>query len=199
MRRTLLVLTFLTQSSAFAQFRLSIGVIGGASLTGDFQDQSIGYANGNASLAYSTSKHWIAGGTLEARLPLHLSMEVDALYHELEFTQALYEKSNGTLNSVSPASVVTWEFPLLAEYRFAFPLVKPFVGAGPAFRSAGNLNGTNPSDNGFAAVLGAELRVWKLRIAPQIRYLRWAHDAKVFYSAASTVPDQIEFLTAITF
>ena len=67
-----------------------------------------------------------------------------ALYHEWEFTQATVEP-NGTPNSVSPAPVVTWELPILAKYRFSSPLVKPFIGAGPKFRSAGSLNDTSPS------------------------------------------------------
>ncbi len=98
---------------------------------------------------------------------------------------------NGTLNSVSSAPVVTWEFPLLANYRFS--LVKPFVEAGPSFRSSGNLNGASPSNHAFAAGLGVEARVWKLKIARQARYLRWARDHNVTYFAPSTVPDQTEF------
>jgi hypothetical protein len=197
MRYSTVVGILLCEACACAQRPFSFGVIIGASLTEDFQNQNFPFPNGNAQLAYSTPKRWIAGGTVEARLPFGLSFEADALYHELGFTQALYEKSSGTLNSVSPASVVTWEFPILAKYRFSFPLVKPFVDAGPAFRSASNLNSTNPSDHGFAAGLGSEVRVWKLKIAPQFRYLRWAHDQR--YISASTVPNQIEFLAAIAY
>jgi hypothetical protein len=150
-------------ASAFAQ-PFSFGVVGGASLTGDFQNEGFILDNGNADLAYSTPKRWIAGGTAAAGLPFHLSFDVEALYHELEFTQALFEKSNGTLNSVSPAPVVTWEFPVLLKYQFHFPLVKPFIDAGPAFRSAGNLNGSSPSNHGLAVGLGVGLHLWKLII-----------------------------------
>jgi hypothetical protein len=203
MRYSILAGILLCEAVACAQRPFSFGVIIGASLTGDFQNENFpstdlaGVYDGNASLVYSTPKRWIVGGTVEARLPFGLSFEADALYHELGYTQAFYEKLNGTLNSVSPATVVTWEFPVLAKYRFSFPLVKPFVDAGPAFRSAGNLNSTNPSDHGFAAGLGSEVRAWKLKIAPQFRYLRWAHDQR--YISASTVPNQIEFLAAITY
>ena len=127
--------------------RLSAGVVGGASLTQDFQDRSVA-----GILAYSTPKRWIAGGMVEVWLPFHLSVELDGLYHELEFTRAGIEPS-GTLNSVSPAPVVTWEFPVLAKYRFSLPVVKPFIEAGPCFRCAGNLNGASPSNHGLAAGL----------------------------------------------
>jgi hypothetical protein len=163
-------------------------------LTEDFQKQRIGNI-----IAYSTPKRWIAGGMVEVRLPLHLSVEVDGLYHELEFTDAFIEP-NGALNSVSPATVVTWEFPVLAKYRFSLPLVKPFVEAGPSFRTSGNLNSTLPSNHGFTAGVGVEAHPWKLRIAPQIRYTRWAGDRRSPYSfAPSTVPDQVQFLVGIPF
>ena len=181
-------------TAAFGQ-HLSFGVVGGAGLTQDFQNQRAGNT-----VAYSTPKRWIAGGMVELRLPLHLSVEVDGLYHELEFTNAFIEP-NGKLNSVSPAPVVTWEFPVLAKYRFSLPLVRPFVEAGPSFRSSGNLNGSSPSSRGFAAGMGVEAHAWKLRIAPRVRYSRWARDRwyKVAAFAPLTVPDQAEFLLGISF
>ena len=63
---------------------------------------------------------------LEFGLPWHLSVEVDGLYHPLSYTFAGIEP-NGTLNSVSPATVVTWEFPALAKYRFSLGSWTPFV------------------------------------------------------------------------
>src|SRR5262249_52775206 len=144
-------------------------------------------------IAYSTPKRWIAGGTVEARLPFHFSIEVDALYHELEFTQAAV-LPNGTLNSVSPAPVVTWEFPLLVKYRLSIRTVTPFIEAGPVFRTAGNLNGTDPSNYGVAAGLGVGGHIWRIGVAPQFRYLRWARDpSHRFPTSASTVSDQVEF------
>lgn len=179
-------------AAAFGQ-PLSFGVIGGASLTQDFEDRTVGEVK-----AYSTPKRWIVGAMAEVHLPLHLSVEVDGLYHELKFTNAFVEP-NGTLNSVSPAPVVTWEIPVLVKYRFLMPVVRPFVEAGPCFRAAGNLNGASPSDHGFTLGGGAELRLWKLKIAPQIRYLRWAVDSNVGPVAPFTAPNQAEFLLAIFF
>jgi hypothetical protein len=203
-RALIVIAVSLAGLSASAQ-PLSFGVIGGAALTEDFQNRITESPPSASEIAYSTPKRWIAGATAEVRLPFHLSIEVDALYHELEFTDATIEP-NGTLNSVSPAPVVTWEFPILVKYRFSLPArlsvwtkVKPFIDAGPAFRTAGNLNGSMPSDHGFAAGLGIEAHLWKLKIAPQFRYLRWARDQAPRYLQPSTVPDQVEFLTAITF
>ena len=134
------------------------------------------------------------------RLPLHLSVEADALFHELQFRTGLQlGQTPPDLASALKQHVVTWEFPVLVKYRFQLPLVKPFLDAGPAFRTSGNLSHTNPSHHGFTAGLGVEAHLWKLKIAPQFRYLRWARDQQVPMFGLSTVTDQIEFLTAITF
>jgi hypothetical protein len=185
---------FSPSTAAFAQ-PVSFGVIGGASLTEDFQNRTIDHV-----IAYSTPKRWIAGATVEVRLPLHLSVEADGLYHELEFTNAFVEPT-GTLDSVSPSPVVTWEFPVLIKYRFSLPIVEPFVEAGPCFRASGNLNGASPSNHGFTAGVGVEAHIWKLKLAPQVRYLRWARDqaSAVGYVSPFTVPDQAEFLVSISY
>lgn len=85
------------------------------------------------------------------------------------------------------------------EVPVTFPLITPFVEAGPAFRTSGNLNGASPSNHGFVAGVGAEAHVWKFRVAPQFRYLRWARDQAVTYFAPFTVPDQVEFLVSVSY
>ena len=51
---------------------LSLGIIGGASLTEDFQKRTDGQ-----NLAYSTPKRRIIGGLAEVRLPMNVSVEID--------------------------------------------------------------------------------------------------------------------------
>jgi len=185
----------------------SLGLMGGAGLTQDFQNYNVPpccppfqVAPGYSIVGSSTPQRWIAGGTLEVRLPLHLSVEADALYHELQFkTTVQFGQTPPDWVGVLQQHVVTWEFPVLLKYRFQLPLVKPFVDAGPAFRDVGNLSHTNPSNHGVAAGVGIEAHLWKLKIAPQFRYLRWARDQNVPMFGLTTVTDQVEFLTAITF
>jgi hypothetical protein len=180
---------FLTFSALGFGQPLSFGVIGGASLTQDFR---------NSLFAYSTSKRWIAGAVVEVRLPSHFSAEVDGLYHELGFTAATVEP-NGTRYILFPASVVTWEVPALAKYRFSRPAVKPFIEAGPSFRASANLNGASPSSYGLTLGAGVEMHLWRLKIAPQVRYLRWAGDNKNKVSLLSpfTNPNQAELLVGL--
>ena len=134
---------------------------------------------------------------VEVRLPRHLSIEVDGLYHDLAFTvQGLYPGQDDLFH------VVTWEIPVLVKYYFplsgfSLPRLRPFIEAGPSFRTAYNLNGALPSGQGFAAGLGAEVQAWKLRIAPQVRYVRWARDDS--HVLPRTVPDQGQLLLSISF
>jgi hypothetical protein len=185
------VVCFLTFSAGGFGQPLSFGVIGGASLTQDFQ---------NSLVDYSTSRRWTAGAVVEVRLPSQFSVEVDGLYHELGFTAAPVEL-NGTRNILFPASVVTWEVPALAKYRFSRPAVKPFIEAGPSFRASANLNGASPSSYGLTLGAGVEVRLWRLNVAPQVRYLRWARDNKNKVSLISpfTNPNQAELLVGLLY
>jgi len=190
--------------SAYAQ-PVSFGLMGGAGLTQDFQNYDIppvggfGVLTPYSILGSSTPQRWIAGGTLEVRLPLHLSIESDSLYHELQFKVGIQYVQSPPDFQEQRQHVVTWEFPVLVKYRFRLPFVNPFVDAGLAFRVLGNLSHSNPSNHGVAAGLGIEAHLWKLKIAPQFRYLRWARDQDVPQFGLTTVTDQIEFLTSITF
>jgi hypothetical protein len=176
---------------------VSVGVVGGASLTPDFKS-SFTYEPppGPGTLTdYSASQHYIVGGMIEFQLPKNWSIEVDGLFHPLRFEFGVISP-NGTLIGGSPSPVMTWEFPALAKYRFRLGAWRPFLEAGPSFRTAGNLNGTNPSHYGLAAGAGAETGLGRFRIAPEIRYIRWAEDHNS--PGLFTRSDQLEFLTSVS-
>ena len=142
---------------------------------------------------------WMATG-LGISMGYHRLHTVDGLYHELQFKTAVqFGQTPPDWGRAFHQHVVTWEFPFLLKYRFQLPLLKPFIAAGPACRVLGNLSHTNPSNHGIAAGLGFEAHLWKLNIAPQFRYLRCARDQNVEMFGLTTVKDQVQFLTAITF
>ena len=178
---------------------LSFGVVGGASLTPDFNSSfsPVPPPPGPPIVLtdYSASERYIIGGMLEFQLPKDWSIEVDGLYHPLRFDSAAILPS-GALNGVSPSPVITWEFPALAKYRFRWRSWRPFLEAGPSFRTAGNLNGSSPSHYGVAAGAGVEAHLRKLRIAPEVRYIRWAEDNSSL--GARTRSDQVELLTSLS-
>lgn len=193
MRYLFVTVLLATAAGGFAQ-RLSFGVVAGAGLNEDFENKNSGYPI----IARSNTKHYLVGGLLEVELPAGFSVEVDGIYRPLGFTEAFVEP-NGTLNSVSPATVVTWEFPILMKYRFfgGRAPFRPFLEAGPSLRTAGNLNGASPSGKGITAGVGLETHLHGLTVSPAVRYTRWARDPSG-YSSATTRPDQVELVVGFS-
>jgi len=167
---------------------LSLGAIAGAAITDAVQNQTA-----NNFRVWSQSKDWIAGATMELRFPSRFSLELDAMYRELHATSAGV-LSDGSLTSISPFPVVTWEFPVLAKYRFGSEKMRPFVEAGPSLRAAGNLN-FNPSRYGVTAGFGVEAHWRGLTFAPTLRYTRWNRDRATI---APSQPGQVEFLLGVS-
>lgn len=187
---------FFVSALAAAQ-TLSFGVVGGASVTDDFRNfyQLGPGTQGIVSETASEPERYIAGGMLEFRLPRNWSVELDALFHPLRYDSVTIFP-NGRSTSGSPSPVTTFEFPMLAKYRFRWGAWRPFLEGGPSLRTAGNLNGTHPSHYGAAVGAGAETRVGRLRISPEIRYIRWAHDPD--FGSPFTRSNQIELLTSVS-
>jgi hypothetical protein len=118
-----------------------------------------------------------------------ISLEIDGLYRPIRAQ---------LVNVASPFSIVTWQIPVLAKFRLPYASTfQPFVEAGPSFRLSGNLNGYDPSHIGFTAGAGIETRWRALRIAPAVRYTRWATDGAL--REFRTLPNQIEFLAGFSF
>jgi len=124
--------------------QLSFGVIGGAALTDAFGHYTTGFIiepNGiepTLSRSYSTLKDYAIGPMVEVGLPWRgLSVEIDGLYRPMNLTLAGV-LPDGSLNSISPATVVTWELPAFVKYRFGSRPLKPFIEAGPEI-TIGNL------------------------------------------------------------
>jgi hypothetical protein len=92
--------------------------------------------------------------------------------------------------------VITWEFPVLAKYRFAVAVARPFLEAGPSLRTTGNLNSANPSHYGFTGGVGIETHWKNVNIAPVIRYTRWAPESHV--ADVKAVANQLELLVGFS-
>jgi hypothetical protein len=186
--------------SAMGQ-NLSVGIIGGGSLTDSFPLRTrplgggplVGYSSDTS---YSSSKDYIVGPAVEFWFLPHWSVEVDGMYRKLHYTTASM-LINGSLAGVSPSPVITWEFPVLAKYHFELWKVKPLFELGPSFRTAGNLNGTGPSHVGFTSGIGIGMDVRNLKIEPVLRYTRWTADGVSVFQAKSK-PDQLELLVGFS-
>lgn len=183
--------------AAFGQ-QMSLGVVGGFSSTDAFQDRTAVYPPGSSfrsNHAYSDAKDWVAGAALEIRFG-DWSVEADAMFRQLHLKQDRIQ-GDGLPFPIEKYPVVTWEVPVLAKYRLPGRNLRPFLAAGPSFRTAGNTNGTSPSHFGVTAGAGVEMRWGNFRFAPTVRYTRWRRDDRSF-EPTLTAPNQVEFLLGIS-
>lgn len=168
---------------------LSIGLKGGVSLTDAYKD------NNNGGLRqYSDAKDYIIGPFAELRLPFGLGAEADALYRPLSFAVSQPNFKSSTRFS-------TWEFPILAKYRFGPPIIKPYIDAGISFRSTTS-NTRYLSNKGFTIGAGLDIKALIIHISPELRYTRWGDDAKEIANSGAPAysnVNQVEFLVGLAF
>ena len=87
----------------------------------------------------------------------------------------------------------------MAKYKFGSSSVKPFLEAGPSFRTSGNLNAAAPSTYGGTAGIGVEMRIWRLKLGPILRYTHWATDPDFTAFRSRTKRNQFELLLGLSF
>jgi hypothetical protein len=193
-------------SWASAQRFISLGMKGGVPFTASFSDQNftpnpilpyVGSIYGVNS--YSNSNGYVIGPAVELHLPINFSVEVDALFRPLSITKQYYVIGPGPEPPVS-TNYRSWEFPVLAKYRVSAPFIKPFVEAGPAFRAAASAISSSLSKAGVTGGIGIEVKLWHIRIDPQVRFTHWGKDsgsAALQYLASER--NQGEFLVGLFF
>lgn len=196
--------------AVFAQLPIGFGVKGGVALTDAFNTSSTSesIASGTTLVqtssvslsSYSDAKDYLIGPFVELRLPFGLGAEVDALYRPLSFATS-NTSTSGTFYTSERFS--SWEFPVLGKYRFKSHIVRPYVDAGPSFRSVSGSAGPYFSNHGFAAGAGVDFKLLLLHISPEIRYTRWASGspsvATAVYPATDPKLNQVELLVGISF
>lgn len=147
---------------------------------------------------YSNSKKFVAGGMVEVHLPFGFSVEADGLYRPLRLITDTTIAGQPGMGRDS-VNYTSWEVPVLGKYRFLHtPLFKPYVAAGPNFRFLSAPLDHFMSGRGFALGGGVEVKAYRLRIAPEIRYTRWGGDSGFTYYTKSN-PNQVELLVGVTF
>ena len=89
--------------------RMSMGMVGGATLTAAFPNQTYSVSSPFATgiRTYPPFKDYVAGARVQVRITGRWSLLADGLYREKQGTWAAV-LSDGTLRSVSPSPVVTW-------------------------------------------------------------------------------------------
>jgi hypothetical protein len=190
--RVLAVSALVTGPSALAQ-RVSFGVVAGGYANKDFISHYIPIPGFLPSIAVSDAGGYLIGLTAEVPVHRNFSFAADALYKPLHYKMSASFYPDRSIG-YAPATVVTWQFPLLVRYHFSTGTTRPFLEGGASLRTAGNLNQTNPSNHGFSAGLGLETKWGATSFAPNVRYTRWAKDRYPWSHDVQTRPDQLEFM-----
>jgi hypothetical protein len=138
------------------------------------------------------SDNFLVGPVFEIRMPLGFAFEADGLYRGTQYNLA----NAGTLPTVFHSE--SWEVPYLGKFRFPIPLLKPFLVGGGSYRAFTNLpSNVNVTHNAVVAGGGLELRIARVRISGEARYLHWGHEANNL--AVRLAQDQGEVLFGILF
>jgi hypothetical protein len=214
-----LILITLVATGCFGQ-RIEVGAKVGVPVTAAFETASDFHSDFGES-ATSATRRYTLGPSIGVQLWRRFSLESDALYKPLGFDQLV--KTGGVLFAHTRTTADSWEFPVVAKFRFlSLPVVSPYVAGGVSFRhssrvssvmqqyvgaipnsltqSTGSNSATlaNRSGRGGVVGVGTEIHVAFLRVSPEVRYTRWGADRNVDPELHSN-ENQAEVLLGVTF
>jgi hypothetical protein len=167
----LILLSSLTLVAANAQ-SLSVGVLGGAPFNDVVKSSTV-----NAIQSIPKSSNFTIGPSVRVNLPASLRLEVDALYRPYSFRLT---NPFGTTD----VSASQWRFPVLLQYRFGTPIVKPFVEAGLSFDHLSGITDAaknitsgpgkflHATDAGVVLGGGVDVKIPFFRLSGELRYTR---------------------------
>jgi hypothetical protein len=187
-------LVFLLFSSpVFAQhldFGFGVGVKGGFPFTDFLESQS----GSEMITTVHKSSDYIVGPVAELRIPFGFAAEVNALYRDADYRITTNDLFGTNTYDAHPHS---WEFPYMAKFRFPIPLLKPFVSAGGVYRTLTVPNDVTGSHNGVVLGGGLELRIKRLRLSGEARWLHYGSSSS--NPGVRIVSNQGEFLLGVIF
>jgi len=201
--RSLFVLAAFCVIPASAQSIFSAGVIGGAPFT-----DAVSATNQNNLAFVSKSTNFTVGPAFQVNLPFSLRVEVDALYRPYSFA-ATSTVPVPLATGIAPVNVSgsQWSFPVLAQYRFKFPVLAPFVEAGVSFDHLADLSaaakeitsgpGTliHQTDAGVVLGGGVDVKIPFVRVSGELRY---THQGSAYFQGISNL-NQAEVLVGVHF
>lgn len=190
-------------------------------------------ASGNLHLnaAYSSAaRRYTFGASGEWRLTNTFGFEVDALYHRVGYTGNVFvfPGEGPFIRSVFDVKGSSWDFPIIAKYRFGH-VVRPYVAGGGVLRHFGPVReqgeqtrgdlaappptmfSTSPIDTtrppdlnkrfypGLTVVTGIEIGGGRLRVLPEFRYTRWTANITNAGGLLRLAPNQAEFMVGLLF
>ena len=201
--KALILLGAFSALSASAQ-SISVGVIGGAPFT-----DVVNATNQNNLAFLPKSTNFTIGPSFQVNLPLSLRLEVDALYRPYSFSATSTAPLGFGFASAPPINVsgTQWSFPILAQYRFKLPVVKPFIEGGLSFDHLSDLSTAakeitsgpgqlvQQSHAGVVLGGGVDVKIPFFRISGELRY---THQGSADFQAISNL-NQAEVLVGVHF
>ena len=157
---------------------LSVGVKGGGFLT-------------EPAGRLDSSRVYVIGPVVEVGLGSHAAIEGNALYSRFGSGISGFRVRGHSV-----------EFPVLGKYYFTRTDagIRPFAAGGVAFRNiwfdriGSRVVGSTEPAIGAVAAAGVSFPLWKLKLAPEVRYTRWGG-----FNSPATNPNQLQVLLGITF
>jgi len=205
-----LVLTLVVGVYGQSPVELELGAQAGVPFTVPLESLLTGPAGTYSSQAYERSAFSV-GPAVAVVIHERIAVEFDALYKPIKFTSSSASISTSTRGG-------SWEFPLIANYRFLSGPIRPFGGGGMLLGAS--LFGTTETENtdnrtgvvtvrsdpfrAFFSQLpayivngGLEWRSSHVSIRPELRFTRWSG---VDQSASDVrKQNQFEYLLGFSF
>ena len=184
-------------------------MVGGTHLTNSFPVTDVSspadaFGNpANRVLITSGPRSFILGASLEGKLNESFSIEANVLHRPLKwrFSFTEFQPDGPSFNVTETRTPVrTWQFPVLVKYSFdpvRIGEARPFLTAGPSFRTQEDAGAVQPSQFGFTVGAGFTLPLGRFRIAPTLRYTRWQRES--VSPRFDTRPDQLEMLASFAY
>jgi hypothetical protein len=155
--------------------RVSLGVVAGSNLTGDYATIRTVPApphDRDYTFVSSSARNFFAGPSADIRLTERVTLEVSAFHRPINVRMEHFFAGGTSRYTIGRRT--TWVFPVLPKYKI--PLGgrwSLWLGAGPAFRLRAGFD-DDISTHGASAIAGVEARAARVRIVPALRYTRWA-------------------------
>ncbi len=175
---------------------VSFGLVAGA----PFNDVvKTGFASPSAIQSIPKSANFTIGASLQVRLPKSVGFEADFLYHPYDLNLNSIGLGLVGVETTTRISASQFRVPLLLQYRFRTPVIKPLVEAGASIDHLGNVSAstttvisippeTSSSSGGIPTAGpghlktqsnvgivfggGAEIKIAFVRVSGEVRYSR---------------------------
>ena len=206
---------------------LHFGVKAGVPITPYFETGHSGSLHGGGDYSAATRRYTV-GVSAEWNWTDAFALELDVMYHRMGYVALVnfFDSASGSYrNSQIDVKGNSWDFPLMAKYRFRGPF-RPYVAGGGVLRYLGPVRGrgqqtdgslatqtsstvtldtTDPSElrkrfyPGVIATAGVEFGGERFRVLPEFRITHWTANIAAPGGLLRFASNQAEFVIGLRF